>query len=111
MKACTSREYEYILWGDGAYEPENHWPRVDMTVELHDKTYQWERSKESYRAQTKTIPRDICHATEQLTASPQAILPIICYQSAARVWSQKRKKQANTFSRKRPAALLVTSAA
>lgn len=92
---------EYILQGDGAYEPENHWPRVDMTVELHDRTYQWERSKESYRAQTKTTPRDICHAAEQLTADTQAILPIICYQSAARVWSQKRKKQTNAFSRKK----------
>lgn len=91
----------YLLQGDGAYEPKLHWPCVKMTAEMQGAVYQWERSKENSRAQTKTIPRDICRLAEDLTDDPHTPLPVVCYQSAARVWSQKRKKQKSTFLRKK----------
>lgn len=91
----------YILQGDGAYEPQYSWPSIDMSAEFSGTTYEWERAKENYGAQTKTTPRDICHLAEQRVADTSAILPVICYQSAGRVWSQKRKKQTSAFSRKK----------
>lgn len=91
----------YILQGDGACEPVNYWPKVEITADINGQTYQWERSKSNYRAQTKTTPRDIYHLAEALTTNPEAVLPVICYQSAGRVWSQKRRKAERTFSRKK----------
>lgn len=91
----------YIRQGDGAYEPVRSWPRVELTAEIDGTSYTWERVKENYDAQTKTRPRDICHLAEQMTADTNAVLPVICYQSAGRVWSQKRKKQTSAFSRRK----------
>lgn len=91
----------YVLQGDGAYEPQYSWPHIDMNAEVAGSPYAWERAKDSYGAQTKTMPRDICHLAEQMVADTSAVLPVICYQSAGRVWSQKRKKQTSTFARKK----------
>ena len=91
----------YTLQGDGAYEPVMYWPSVEITADIDSQQYTWVRSKAGYGAQTVTSPRDICHLAEKLLADISAKLPVICYQSAARVWSQKRKKQTNTFTRKK----------
>lgn len=91
----------YIQQGDGAYEPVRSWPRIELTVEIDGTSYTWDRVKENYDAQTKTRPRDICHLAARMTGDHDAILPVICYQSAGRVWSRKRKKQGDTFARKK----------
>lgn len=96
----------YVLQGDGAYEPQYSWPHIDMSAEVAGCSYEWERAKDSYGAQTKTVPRDICHLAEQMVADTRAILPVICYQSAGRVWSQKRKKQTSAFSRKKSSRIV-----
>lgn len=97
----------YSLQGDGGYEPEYHWPSVRMTAEFEDakdqtfQEYQWTRFRESHQAQTKTDPRDVCNRAETMSSNANTVLPVICYQSAARVWSQKRKKQSDRSSREK----------
>lgn len=83
----------YMPQGDGAYVPQYNWPQVCMTADINGKVYSWSREKRRASAQTTTTPRDICHLAEKLVYDPQSVLPVISYQSAARVWAQKRKKQ------------------
>lgn len=83
----------YMPQGDGAYVPQYNWPKVCMTADINGNVYSWSREKRRASAQTTTMPRDICHLAEKLVYVPQSVLPVISYQSAARVWAQKRKKQ------------------
>lgn len=83
----------YIPQGDGAYVPHYDWPQVCMTADINGTEYSWTREKRRASAQTITTPRDICHLAENLVFDTESVLPVISYQSAARVWAQKRKKQ------------------
>lgn len=83
----------YIQQGDGGYIPTYYWPEVDMNMKVGDDVYSWTRAKKNASARSTVIPRDISHVAEALVYDSQSTLPVISYQSAARVWSQKREKQ------------------
>lgn len=83
----------YVHQGDGGYIPTYYWPEVSMNVKLGDDVYSWTRTKKSASARSTVIPRDIGHTAEALVYDLQSVLPVISYQSAARVWSQKREKR------------------
>lgn len=83
----------YIQQGDGGYIPTYYWPEVAMDMKLGDDVYSWTRAKKNASARSTVTPRDISHVAESLIYDSQSTLPVISYQSAARVWSQKREKR------------------
>ncbi|WP_133014907.1 AAA family ATPase [Clostridium cuniculi] len=87
------------LLGQGSYNIKYITPiKVECNVELDDKDYTWTRKKNSIKASKSTIePRDICRKAGELSGNSNAILPILNYQSVARMWAQKREKTQNVF--------------
>lgn len=85
--------------GDGSYNTKFQTPiMVDCVLTLHDKNYLFTRKKNSVKSSRTTIePREICKAAATLVEDDDSVLPIISYQSAARMWSQKRDKWNNPF--------------
>lgn len=85
--------------GDGSYNIQYMTPTMVMCeVECDDKPYQWTRSKNSIKSSKTTItPREITHYATELLNDSNSILPIINYQSAGRMWTQKREKWENPF--------------
>ncbi|MGL6173416.1 MAG: AAA family ATPase, partial [Cellulosilyticaceae bacterium] len=85
--------------GDGSYNIEYMTPTaITCEVACNDKAYKWSRSKSSVKSSKTTIaPRDITHYATDLLKDNHSILPIINYQSAGRMWTQKREKWENPF--------------
>lgn len=93
---------EISLVGDGSCDEKYKVPtEVYLQVVLNGKRYEWTRGRNSIRASRSTIqPRDICKAAEQLLVDLKAEYPVLIYQGAGRVWSQKREKTENLFKQK-----------
>jgi predicted ATP-binding protein involved in virulence len=85
--------------GDGSYNTKFLTPiMVECDLTLGDESYSFTRKKVSVKSSRTTIePRDICRAATILANDDDSPLPIISYQSAARMWSQKRDKWNNPF--------------
>ena len=94
----------YSCTGDGTYTVEYHVPtqvylKVDMGSDKGECS--WTRGRNSLNASRSTTqPRDIVRIAETISNQPEEELPLICYQSAGRVWSQKREKSKNVFRKK-----------
>lgn len=66
-----------------------------------DEEYEWTRGRTSVSASRSTIqPRGICKAAEKMSLDSVAEYPVLIYQGAGRVWSQKRGKSENVFKKK-----------
>jgi len=87
------------LLGQGSYNIKYITPiQVECDVELDNEDYIWTRKKSSIKAAKSTIePRTICKKASSLSEDNNAILPILNYQSVARMWAQKREKTENVF--------------
>lgn len=87
------------LMGEGSYEIKYHTPTtVHCVADFSGKQIEWNRSKSSYRSSRTTVmPKNISHYANELAQEKNSILPIICYQSAGRMWSQKRDKWEDVF--------------
>ena len=71
---------------------------IDCDLTLQGENYFFTRKKNSIKSSRTTVePRDICKAATILANNDDSVLPIISYQSAARMWSQKRDKWNNPF--------------
>ena len=94
----------YSRTGEGTYGAEHHLPtQVNLTVDLEDSRgiCTWTRGRSSIQASRSTTqPRDIVRIAEEMSNQIETELPLICYQSAGRVWSQKREKTENVFRTK-----------
>ena len=90
----------YIKQGDGGYLPKSMWPCVQCEAEFADVEYSWTRKRDSVRSRTTMQPRELCHIAAKMAEDSEAVLPIISYQSPARVFAQKREKTKNVFQRK-----------
>ena len=94
----------YSRTGEGTYGVEYHLPtQVSLTVDLEDDrgSCTWTRSRSSIQASRSTTqPRDIVRIAENMSNQIETELPLICYQNAGRVWSQKREKTENVFRTK-----------
>ena len=74
---------------------------VKCCVELEDQSVEWVRRKNSLTSSRSTVePRTICKIAEKMANEPGHILPIISYQSTARMWMQKKESSENIFSGK-----------
>lgn len=90
---------EYLLLGDGSYDEKLIMPiKVEVEAHVGGEDFKWARNRSSIKASRSTIqPRSICKKAEALSQAENMELPIISYQSAGRVWSQKREKSENIF--------------
>lgn len=85
--------------GDGSYDikykvPTNIFCRIEVNS---GEEICWTRTKSSYKSSRTTTPKNISHYASKLVDNENSILPIICYQSAGRMWSQKRDKWQDVF--------------
>ena len=91
----------YSRVGEGSYDVAYMLPtQVTLTVDMEDQNgiLSWTRGMASIQAARSTLnPRTIARVAEQTANQKDERLPLLCYQSAARVWSQKRDKTEDLF--------------
>lgn len=65
---------------------------VICDLEFRDKHYHWTRSRkdESPKLNTKMEGKEICQKFKEMTNNPEEILPLISFESEARVWQNRR---------------------
>jgi len=87
------------LLGQGSYNIKHITPiQVECDIELHGQNYNWTRRKSSIKSARSTVePRDICKEAYRLSQDSNEVLPILNYQSVARMWAQKREKTEDIF--------------
>ena len=93
----------YNPMGDGSCDCMFSVPvEIALTAEFDDgDVISWTRGRNSVNASRSTLqPRDISKKAEKLANDEKAMLPIVNYQAAGRVWSQKREKSENVFRTK-----------
>lgn len=91
---------EYVPSGEGSYTPIYKIPvELEMTAHIGDeKEVYWKRSKNSIAAsRSLTQPNTIKKIAEQMSNTADVPLPIINYQGASRIWSQKKEKVDDIF--------------
>ena len=89
----------YQKVGDGSFDKKMMVPvEVYIKAEIQGEVFEWTRSRSSAKASRSTIqPKTICRKAEQMANDREVELPIISYQGAGRVWSQKRDRTENIF--------------
>lgn len=86
------------LMGEGSYDIKYFTPTsVECIVKGNHDNISWTRTKSSVKSSRTTTPKNISHYASDLVNDDESILPIICYQSAGRMWSQKRDKWQDVF--------------
>ena len=90
------------LTGDGSCDEIYEVPtEVVLKADINGENIEWIRRRTSIKASRSTIqPRKICKVAEEMSGNPDAEYPILNYQGAGRVWSQKREKTENVFKKK-----------
>ena len=88
------------LVGDGSYDIEYFTPTVVSCVaDFADEEIEWNRSKSSQKTTTRTVTtKNISKYATTLTKNKNNVFPIISYQSAGRMWTQKRGKWEDVFN-------------
>ncbi|MDO5296214.1 MAG: ATP-binding protein [bacterium] len=92
------RRVFYII-GDGSYGCRYEIPvEIEFNAILNDEPIHWQRSKNSIQAtKSTTQPSDIKRLAEKMSNTQDIELPLLNYQGAARIWSQKKEKADNFF--------------
>lgn len=93
---------EYKRTGDASCTSVTYIPaEVTICADFNGESYEWTRSRNSMGAsRTTTFPRNIVRLAEILTSEDGHELPIMVYESAARIWAQKREKINDPFKNK-----------
>ncbi|MDO4273560.1 MAG: AAA family ATPase [Eubacteriales bacterium] len=93
---------ELSLAGDGSCDERYIVPtEVYLEVSLNGEEYRWTRGRTSVSASRSTIqPRNICKIAQNMSMSEEAEYPVIIYEGAGRVWSQKRERTENILKKK-----------
>lgn len=92
--------------GDGSFHRQYETPvLVTCQAEFCGKDYAWTRRKSSVKSSRSTVEisrektvGNIKKLAGRLSHDPEAVLPILSYQSAARTWTQKREASENVFN-------------
>ena len=99
----TKDEIRIILekTGEGSFNKRYMTPvLVKCKAVVEDEMFEWTRRKSSIKASKSTVePRDICRKAEQMSNEEKHILPILNYQSTARMWMQRRDAAENIFAK------------
>lgn len=99
----TQDEIRVILekTGEGSFNRRYMTPvSVRCKAVVEDEKFEWVRRKSSIKASRTTVePRAICRKAEQMSNEENHILPILSYQSTARMWMQRRDAAENIFAK------------
>lgn len=99
----TKEEIRVILekTGDGSFNRRYKTPvSVKCRAVVEDEKFEWTRKKSSIKASRTTVePRAICRKAEKMSNEEKHILPILSYQSTARMWMQRRDAAENIFAK------------
>ena len=99
----TKDEIRVILenTGDGSFNRRYMTPvEVRCKAKIDEENFEWVRKKSSVKASRSTVePRTISRKAEQMANGEKYILPVLSYQSTARMWMQKRESAENVFSK------------
>lgn len=105
-KHFTTDEIRVLLerTGDGSFNRRYMTP-VEITctakIENEPESYTWTRRKSSIKASRSTIePRDICKLAYRMANEENHVLPLLNYQSTARMWMQRREASEDIFTKK-----------
>lgn len=103
-KHFTQDEIRVVLekQGEGSFNKRYMTPiSVECVANVENELVEWTRRKNSIRASRSTVePRTICKKAFKMANEKEHILPIINYQSTARMWMQKREPVEDVFSKK-----------
>lgn len=90
---------ETKVLGDATYNLKPQTPvTVTTTATINGNAMTWTRRKSSLHASRSTIePRDITKLASERSMDDDAVLPIINYQGASRMWTEKRNKSKDVF--------------
>lgn len=101
-KHFTKDEIRVVLenLGEGSYNKRYITPtQVECKALIEGEEYEWIRRKNSLKASRSTVePRAVCKKAFQMANEENHILPILSYQSTARMWMQKRETSENIFA-------------
>lgn len=88
------------LTGEGSNNIEYKTPIiVECNMQLNEKNFIFTRKKNNISSSRSTVePKDICKEADCLIKNRNSVLPVISYQSASRMWVQKKDKWNNPFS-------------
>lgn len=89
------------LIGQGSVNTVYEMPiKVTCDLEIGGEVYHFVRQKKSLSSSRTTVePRNVCHTAAAMAASSDAILPVLSYQSFARIAAQKKDKWTNVFGK------------
>lgn len=88
--------------GEGSFNKRYMTPvSIECEAVVEGERVEWTRRKNSLKSSRSTVePRTICKKAYQMANESNHILPILSYQSTARMWMQKREAPENIFSKK-----------
>lgn len=91
----------YHRIGDGSCAPETFLPlEVELDATINEIPFHWKRSRVSEKESRSTIqPRDVYHYATRLTNEIDSELPLILFESAARLYNQKRAAKRQGITR------------
>ena len=73
---------------------------VGCEAEIEGESYKWIRRKNSIKASRSTVePRDVCKKAFSMANEKGHVLPILSYQSTARMWMQKKESSEDIFAK------------
>ncbi|MFI3201552.1 MAG: AAA family ATPase [Eubacteriales bacterium] len=73
---------------------------VVMNVTLEGEGYEWTRGRSSVSSSRSTTqPRNICKLAERMSLDTNVEYPVLIFQGAGRVWSQKKDKSKSVFTK------------
>ncbi len=73
---------------------------VACKAEIEGEEFEWTRRKNSVKAARSTVePRNVCRKAFEMANEKGHILPILSYQSTARMWMQKKEFTEDIFSK------------
>lgn len=73
---------------------------VACKAEIEGQDFEWTRRKNSVKAARSTVePRDVCKKAFHMANGTGHVLPILSYQSTARMWMQKKESSEDIFAK------------
>lgn len=87
--------------GDGSIDMRQMYPVIIECSAIVDEEYcNWCRQKKTKKGRTTVEPRLFSRRINEMLGDVETIVPLFSYQSAARMWAQKREKANNVFKEK-----------
>ena len=88
------------LTGDGSISMKQEYPvSIECSATFDENIFTWIRQKKTLQGRTTVEPRAFSKIGNEMLDDLEKVAPLINYQSAARMWAQKREKTNNVFKK------------